>query len=261
MLRYIPFVILIVSFFSVGCERKEKEIIPKTKLIPIIVDLHKVDGLIISQAFLNSFPSRDNVSLYDPVFKKHGVSRTQFEKTIHYYSVFPLEFERIYEEVIAELTLEQTHLDELHAAAARDTISNLWPQKGTWNFPKDGSNNKIAFEIPVINLGLYTFSCQIRMYLNDLSVNPSISLWFWYDDGTEFGKRDSFPATAIKKDGKLHFYSVSKELTDTMYTHLNGCLLDHSRPDSIVTNHADVFQIRVALSNKKQNLVVSRAEQ
>jgi hypothetical protein len=258
MLKYIPFIaILTFIFFSTGCERSGKDVISKKRIVPLLVDLHKVEGMAMLQSFNKTFSTFDNVELYESVFQKHGVTREQFEKSVHYYSNSPLEFEQIYEKVIAEITGEQTHLAELIAEAARDTTANLWTKRPAFSLPDDGDASELEVDIPVKGTGLYTFSAQIRLYKDDQAADPAINLWFWYDDGSETGIRDSFPTTSINKDGKLHFYSVSKELTDTMFTHIKGHLLDYGKPDTLIKKHASIFQIRISLKETVPDWVES----
>lgn len=221
--------------------------IEKKRLVPIIVDLHKVHGIVKSQTFKKFFYTSDSVQIYEPVFEKHRVTRAQFERSIEYYSTFPLEFDKIYEEVIAELTREQNYIAGLIAETAKDTTINLWSESTTKSYSKKRRGKELAVNIPVKGLGLYTFSAQVRLYKDDESDDPSINLWFWYDDGSEYGVRDSFPAVPITKDGKLHFHTTKNELTDTLVTHIKGYLLDYSNPDSLARRHADFYQIRFSL--------------
>lgn len=240
--------ILVISLLilSIACERKPKEVIDKKQLVPIMVDLHKVHSIVKSQTFTKIFYTTDSVQIYEPVFEKHGVTREQFEKSIAYYSGFPVEFDLMYEEVIAELTREQNYVSELIAEAAKDTTLNMWPGSQTRSFSINRSRSELAVNIPVKGPGYYTFSSQIRLYKDDESDNPSINLWFWYDDGSELGVRDSFPELKMNKDGKLHFYNIKKELTDTLVTHIKGFLFDYSNNDTLVKRHADFYQIRIS---------------
>jgi hypothetical protein len=232
--------------FSFACERKPKEVIAKKQLVPIMVDLHKVHSIVRSQTFTKIFYTTDSVQIYEPVFEKHGITREQFEKSIQYYSASPSEFDLLYEEVIAELTREQNYVSELIAEAAKDTTLNLWPGSQTRSFSIKRSRPELAVNIPVKGPGFYTFSSQIRLYKDDESDDPTINLWFWYDDGSELGVRDSFPGLKMNNDGKLHFYNIKKELTDTLVTHIKGFLFDYSNTDTLVKRHADFYQIRIS---------------
>jgi hypothetical protein len=243
-LKYILLITLLV--FSFACERKPEGVIDKKQLVPIMVDLHKVHSIVRSQTFTKIFYTTDSVKIYEPVFEKYGVTREQFEKSIQYYSAFPSEFDLIYEEVIAELTREQNYVSELIAEAAKDTTLNLWPGSMTRSFSMKSSASELAVNVPVKGSGHYTFSSQIRLYKDDESVDPTINLWFWYDDGSELGVRDSFPTLKMNKDGKLHFYNIKKELTDTLVTHIKGFLFDYSNNDTLVKRHADFYQIRIS---------------
>ncbi len=239
---------LLIAAFSFACGRKERNIIDKQKMVSIMIDLHKVDGIILSELFLKNYPRADSVDIYNPVFEKHEVTRRQFEESLLFYSQSPQILEKMYDKVISELTKEHTRLKEEIAAAARDTTGNLWKERTNWKFPAERNDN-FEVKIPLKGLGLYTFSSQIRLYRNDESENSRISLWFWADNGTEVGKTDSFPITYLKKDGKLHFYKVSKHLSDTSYTHLRGRLLDSDLTDSRSRRQADFFQIRITFED------------
>lgn len=245
ILKYIALIALLFSSYS--CERRPGDVIEKEQLVPIIVDLHKVHGIVRSQTFNKLFYTTDSVQIYEPVFDKYGVTREQFEKSIEYYSASPQEFDMMYEEVIAELTREQNYIAGLIAEAAKDTSINLWAESQTKSFAKNIRDKQLDVNIPVKGPGIYTFSAQVRLYKDDESDDPSINLWFWYDDGSEYGVRDSFPAIPIHRDGKLHFYTTKNELSDTLVTHIKGYLFEYSNSDSLVRRHADFYQIRFSL--------------
>lgn len=238
------FASLLSLLFFIACGRNNKDVIDKKEMVSIMIDLHKVDGILMSESFLKNYPVVDSVDIYTPVFQKHGVTREKFESSLMYYSSVPRGLERMYNRVISELTSENTRIAEELAAAARDTTGNLWKKRTNWRLPSE-RNDKFEVEIPLKGFGLYSFSSQIRLYKNDESVNPRISLWFWYDDGTEEGKRDSFPEIPLKKDGKLQLYKVSKQLNDTSYTHLKGRILNSDPTENPLKRQADLFQIRI----------------
>ncbi len=225
-----------------------KDIIPPDDLVNLLTDLHYFDGVISHHNDI--LDKSDSIDYYSEIFSKHGVDRIQFEKSMNYYAFDPANFERMYEQVVEKLNRRQS---ELSAITREDPeafeTENIWDRKSNWSFPDDGANELIDVDVAVEGPGIYTFSAQIRMQPQDFSENPRITLWFWYDDGTEEGYRDYFDEERITKDGRLRNYSITKELTDTNVTRLRGKILNHSNPDSIWVKHADVYNIKLEYQN------------
>lgn len=221
-----------------------KDIIPPDDLVDLLSDLHYYDGVI--SHYNDIIDNGDTIDFYAEIFSKHGVDKLRFERSMNYYAFDPVNFERMYEQVVEKLNRRQSEL----SAITRDDPEtfepeNIWNMKRNWSFPEDGANELINVDVPVEGPGIYTFSAQIRMQPQDFSENPRITLWFWYDDGTEEGYRDYFEEERINKDGRIRNYSMTKELSDTNVTRLRGKVLNHSNPDSIWVKHADVYNIKL----------------
>ncbi len=245
------FFILFLALLATACSTnpkgpRGKDIIPPEELIDLLADLHYYDGIITHHNDMIDNRDSDSIDLYAEIFSKHGVDRFQFEKSMNYYAFDPANFERMYEQVVEILNRRQT---ELSAVTMDDPEiaepENIWDMKRNWSFPDDGANELIYFDLPVEGPGVYTFSAQIRMQPHDFSENPRVTLWFWYDDGSEDGFRIYFDEKSIIKDGRLRNYTLTKELADTSFTRLQGKVLNHSNPDSIWEKNADVYNIKL----------------
>ncbi len=247
--RFTLLVALILLF--AGCSTNPKgprgyNIIPPGEMIDLLADLHYYDGLISQNDEITAGVDKDSTDLYRFIFEKHGVDRLKFEKSMNYYAFEPGNFERMYAEVIEKLNKRQT---EISATAKTDPeqreTEDLWNRKSNWSFPEDGANKYLSVDVTAPGPGEYTFTAEIRMQPHDFSENPRITLWFWYDDGTEEGERIYFPEENIIKDGRLREYSITKELEDPDVTRIKGKVLNHSNPDSTWEKHADVYNIKL----------------
>lgn len=95
--------ILILSAFSCGAGKLPKGILPKDKMIPILVDQHLAE-LVFNQRFAVGIKS-DNVmeDLYLSILKKYKVTQKVFEESVFFYSKHPDLYKPIYDEVLNRL--------------------------------------------------------------------------------------------------------------------------------------------------------------
>jgi hypothetical protein len=225
---------------------KKKEIIPKENLVPILVEVHLADALLQMPLVRQNYPGRDSISNYQDILKKHGYTKELFDKTIEFYKNDPDELNDLYEEVVSKLTQMQSEIRQFsREATPDDLITNLWDQKTVWHLPDDGRVNRIAFKIPVKEPGRYILTATIRMHPDDGSIEPRVTAFFWFDDGTEDGFTIPFKSSPILKDGKIMTHTISLNLQDSRVTHLSGFLLDHNPRIGNWEKHADILTVKI----------------
>lgn len=103
--------IFIIVLFS-ACESKDSSkvpdgIIPESKMIPIIVELHIVDATISIKQFNIRTNNKRIEKYYNYVLGKYGYDRVQFNKSVKFYSENPERFDKMYDKVIEKLTKKQ----------------------------------------------------------------------------------------------------------------------------------------------------------
>jgi len=98
----ILFTVLLV--YSCGGEKLPKGILPKDKMVPILVDQHLAE-VIFNQRFSLGIKDDKNVmdDLYLSVLKKNRVDQKIFEQSVFYYSKHPYKYIPIYDEVLNRL--------------------------------------------------------------------------------------------------------------------------------------------------------------
>ncbi len=245
--------------FTFSCTDKEKpirkkDIIPQEDLVVILADIHITDGILNMPTNLDKYPGRDTLSNYNDIFINHGYSREIFDKTLIYYSNHPDDFELVYEEVLNNLSKTESEISSQRYVVEDDeSSSNLWEDTMEWKLPQNGKRNKIAFSIPIDKQGFYIIRVRIKMYKEDASINPRLSAYFWYDDGTENGEKYNFPENKIKKEDTWRYYTISLKTTDPKITHLKGFLLNDDNTDTDWAKKAEIENISIQrqLANEK----------
>ena len=106
------FYLLSVVLLFTACENKTEKpvkegIIPETKMVEIIVDLHLIDASINLKHFNKRKNSKKIISYYASVLKKHACTRLEFDESMNYYSQEPERLDKIYDRVIQELSKKQ----------------------------------------------------------------------------------------------------------------------------------------------------------
>lgn len=242
-IRLICFSFLLL-LLVISCGGK-KHIIPQNKFVDVLVDIHLADGMAIKSVGYTSTYTLDSASLYEAVFSKHGVNRALFDSTMSYYSHRPDDFNKLYNKVLARIKIMDAGLAEQENNPENATEDLIWRDSKTYALPQMGPVNRVEISVPVKEPGEYSVSAKIRIYTDDGSLNPRMSLYYYYDNNTPAGYRDSFPETAIDRDDQEKIYSVTKTLTDPKVTHIKGYIVNHSNTDSLFRKRMVVSEIRV----------------
>lgn len=103
--------LLVVLVIVFAC-RNEKKVIPREELVPVLVDIHLLDGAIRHSRYRDDIKIPDTIDVYEYVLEKHGYTQPQFDSSMNYYSRYPGRFEQIYQEVLARLNRMETKVKE-----------------------------------------------------------------------------------------------------------------------------------------------------
>lgn len=235
-----------VILFSGSCHVFHKKyIIPEKKLVQVLVDIHIADAIAMIVPYSDPDNIPDSAQVYSALFKKHHITRAQFDSTMAYYTRKPEKLTKIYTEVNTILNKRESDITAEGEKPADDKKIVIWQDNKIYILPQMGKREKIEINIPVSKAGVYTFSAKIKMYDDDQSVAPRITLFFWYDNGTPKGYREYFTSTPVLKNGQADNYTVSRQLTNPNITHIKGFVLDHSNPDTLFTKHAIVSELKM----------------
>jgi hypothetical protein len=235
--------------FFISCTGKRHNIISEKKLIRVLVDIHLADGMALVLPYSSSALQFDSTSLYNAVFTKHHITKAMFDSTMAFYTHKPAKLEEVYTEVNNILSKMDSDLDTGGVLSDAEKKILVWQDSKTYILPQMGKINKVEINVPSSKPGIYTFSAKVRLFEDDQTVAPRITLFFWFDNGTPKGYRQYFRNIPLTRDGKTNTYTISNRLTNSNVTHIKGFLLDHSNPDTLFAKHAIISDIKVQYNN------------
>lgn len=98
--------------FFIACSKKEEKIpeniLPKDKMIKVMVDVHIAEAAIQNKYLsLNDSTKKIAAGYYRNLFEKNKITEQQFRESFLYYAHHLDLFNKIYEEVINELSKKQ----------------------------------------------------------------------------------------------------------------------------------------------------------
>jgi hypothetical protein len=103
-------IILLVWACHKGKTRRDY-IVPRDTLVSVLVDLHIADGIAITDADYKNHISKVYEKYYESVFSKHKITRAQFDSTMVYYTGRMEDLDKIYEDVMSELSVREGQLE------------------------------------------------------------------------------------------------------------------------------------------------------
>ncbi len=215
-------------------------------MVPILVDIYKANGVMSMNYSFKLDYTLDSSLLYGWVMDKHNITKAQFDSSLVYYTKKTDALNKIYDKVITQLSKMQDNLSSSNKN--EETKTNvIWKEKRKYHLPVDGPRSKVPFNVAITETGLYTISAKIQIRNIDQSVNPHITAYFWYNDGSETGKREYFNVTKLRKDGYSRNYSCSKRLTNKKYTHIKGYILDDDNKEPGFIKQAIVSDLIITI--------------
>jgi len=108
-ITYLPLSLLIFIF---ACSKPEvkipEDVIPRDSMIVVLADIHLIEATIQLKGLgRNDTLKEEAYGRYRYVFNKHKVTTSQFRKSLEYYRSEPEFFQKMYDEVITRLSVEQ----------------------------------------------------------------------------------------------------------------------------------------------------------
>jgi len=102
------FSVLLFMLLIISCNNSKMKIpdgiLKPNELAPLLVDIHLIDGLLHQQKMIRKDKEDSAFNYYPAILKKHGISRMMFDSTILFYTQYPEEFSKIYDEVLEDLS-------------------------------------------------------------------------------------------------------------------------------------------------------------
>jgi hypothetical protein len=94
-------------FLLTACNSKKKRLIPKDDLVNILVEMNIANSLGNDYIAKSKFRDLDSATVYRMVFDNSGYTKAQFDSTMNYYTRHPQTLDKIYDRVIAKLSMKE----------------------------------------------------------------------------------------------------------------------------------------------------------
>ncbi|MDF1676610.1 MAG: DUF4296 domain-containing protein [Vicingaceae bacterium] len=114
MLNKFIFILSILLFLSCSSSQNElpEGILTHEELVSVLTDIEIAQGYLkikssIDDSLFRSKAFQDNHYIH--ILKKHNITEEQFNNNIAYYSMYPEEMEKIYNDVIIAISQEQAN--------------------------------------------------------------------------------------------------------------------------------------------------------
>lgn len=241
---YVSVLLFILLLFP-ACKPKPvgECIIPRETFRDILVEVHLADGIYaVRNGKLSLY--NDTLNFYNDIFRRFGYNKACFDSTYKYYCRNTIDFDKLYEEVITELSKTQQDIYRLQIFETYPA-QNLYKGKQHWRLPLQGRNNKVEFDVTLAkcDTGFYTILSYLRFYRYDGTHHPRLNAYLWYDDGTKEGNRLYFPEITYEKILRYKLYSTKVLVKSKKYTHIRGYVVNSDKKDDF--RHLEVKDIVV----------------
>lgn len=111
MKAFYLFIFCLFFFNSCKDENIPKDLIEEQKMINIMSELHIIDGYMSSLTYTDSIRINGK-NFYNTVYKNNGISKSQYENSLKYYSMDPVKLDSMYSNVQKLLTSKEKELNK-----------------------------------------------------------------------------------------------------------------------------------------------------
>ena len=243
---FVTLMLMIVSCGNTENKKPSRKMrIPDDRLAAILTDTYLTAGIMDLFAMRDTWAQRDSIQNYIDVIESHGYTYEQFETTMRYYFMSkPRKLSRIYDRVTGNLLELETEL-MTQQSAVKPSEKNLWPGKPDYRLPEEFTRDPVWFDIPVDKPGEYILKADIRVFEDDKSLNPRVTVYFSYRDSAGEEKRDYWQEIFLVKDGQIHNIQIKHTLDTIPGALLCGWLLNHDNQSGKWEKHARISNIRI----------------
>lgn len=148
-IRTFTLVLLLLSILH-SCTNRPNNVLSHKEMTHFLVELHKLDGALAAKG-LGTTENKENLYYYNALLQKSGITKAQFDSSLVWYGKNPKIFERVYVDVIKELTkldekVKSGYYHPVDSALLRNVKDYVWPLARTcFRLTKDSTPTKINF--------------------------------------------------------------------------------------------------------------------
>jgi hypothetical protein len=232
-----------------GNKPPAKMLISENDMVEILTDTYLTAGMLDITIMRETWAQRDSILNYIDVIRSHGHTLEQFDATLRYYfTEKPKRLSRLYDRVTANLLKLETDVMTVEAPAEPSVSRNLWPGNASYLFPENFTRDPVWFDIPAETPGEYVLSADIKLFEDDRSLNPRVTVFFSYTDSTGNERRDYWREVRIMKSGEFINVVTRKSLDSVTGVRVRGWLLNHDNQPGTWEKHARIANISLMVN-------------
>lgn len=112
MKKIVVSILFTIILIACSTEKTPDYVIPKDKMIDIIVDIHMTDAMMTIVEVRRDIMKTYSDSVYDQIFDNYGYNRHDFDTSVYYYSYDINKFDDIYKEVLNILSEKEAFVKQ-----------------------------------------------------------------------------------------------------------------------------------------------------
>jgi hypothetical protein len=113
-------ILLLSLFFFAACDDKglREGVLEEQKMINVLTDLTIIDGYMSALMYTDSVRVGGK-NYYATIYRKHGISKAVFDKSMKYYSTQPARLDSMYSKVTRKLETQEKKLNKINELEQR----------------------------------------------------------------------------------------------------------------------------------------------
>src|SRR5688500_10614741 len=137
-MKWLLCIFLTVFLLSCSGDKIPEEILPRDKMIDVMIDIHLAEAAISTQQIYGENANQKAADYYDRVFRQHGIRKEEFRKSFDWYTAHPEIFKEVYDELIVKMSSQEPELIKRIGTGAETIAPAI---SDTMNLSKDTANS------------------------------------------------------------------------------------------------------------------------
>ena len=235
--------VLFVLFFS--CSGISHKVIPEDQFSEILADLNVYDAISENAKLKQSeLKGIDSAYLYGYLYRKHGITKEQFDTSLYYYTQHPKQMLKITENTYS--IIEKRRVFAQQEDELTKNYRRLWINTDVKKIDGDLGPKKETYIIPIDTTGMIMAKVILRFGTDDKSSLSTIK-GFFSKDTLPNSERIDLPEIPVFKSKYSRDYVLMHELDDSSFKYLTLNILENKNTEPDYFRDLDITRVEVCL--------------
>lgn len=144
----------VLALSLTSCSNRPDDVLSGSEMSDFLTDLHVLEATLTHKGMQIDPNDNRPVYYYNALFKKHGITKAQFDSSLVWYAKNPKQYERVYAQVIQNLDQMKKDVQAGKYHPETDTFGpsytgsyNVWNKDSKYKLSKDSADNQLRFVI------------------------------------------------------------------------------------------------------------------